>query len=123
MSHFVVGVIVPKDSDYDVIEDVLAPYDENAEYDFKNCSEEIEKEYANNTLTMYRTNDLDLICEYSRNHKDIPDGNRYKHLYNSWNISDYAFRMTWEDYQHCFGWMYADKATMWADWKKMYWSK
>ena len=58
-----------------------------------------------------------------RNHKDIPDGNRYKHLYNSWNISDYAFRMTWEDYQRRFDWMYADKATMWADWKKMYRSK
>lgn len=67
MSHFVVGVIVPKDSNYDTIENMLAPYDENAEYDFKDCSEEIEKEYANNTLTMYRTENLDLIYEYSRN--------------------------------------------------------
>ena len=67
MSHFVVGVIVPKDSDYDTLENMLAPYDENAEYDFKDCSEEIEKEYANHTLTMYRTENLDLIYEYSRN--------------------------------------------------------
>lgn len=67
MSHFVVGVIVPKDTDYDTLENILAPYDENAEYDFKDCSEEIEKEYANNTLTMYRTKNLDLIYEYSRN--------------------------------------------------------
>ena len=61
MSHFVVGVIAPKDSDYDTLENMLAPYDENAEYDFKDCSEEIRERYLNRTVTMYRTEDDDLI--------------------------------------------------------------
>lgn len=65
MSHFVVGVIVPKDADYDILENILAPYDENAEYDFKDCSEEIRERYLNRTLTMYRTEEDDLIAEYS----------------------------------------------------------
>ena len=65
MSHFVVGVIVPKDSNYDTLESILAPYDETAEYDFKDCFEEIREKYLNNSVTMYRTEDDDLIAEYS----------------------------------------------------------
>jgi hypothetical protein len=132
MSHFVVGVIVPKDSDYNVIEDVLAPYDENAEYDFKNCSEEIEKEYANNTLTMYRTNDLDLICEYSRNiptkpkegglswekEKDIPEDwvkveVPYSVLYPT--IEDYVDSMDYKYHGNLPGYWY-NKNAKWDWW-------
>lgn len=65
MSHFVVGVIVPKDSDYDTLESILAPYDETAECAFKDCSEKIWKGYLNNSITMYRTEDDDLIAEYN----------------------------------------------------------
>lgn len=132
MSHFVVGVIVPKDSDYDVIEDVLAPYDENAEYDFKNCSEEIEKEYANNTLTMYRTNDLDLFYEYSRNiptkpkegglswekEKDIPEDwvkveVPYSVLYPT--IEDYVDSMGYKYHGNLPGYWY-NKNAKWDWW-------
>ena len=65
MSHFVVGVILPKDSDYDTLENILAPYEEGAKYNFKDCSEEIREKYLNNSVTMYRTEDNDLVAEYS----------------------------------------------------------
>lgn len=65
MSHFVVGVIMPKDATYDTLEDMLKPYDECLEVDFKDLTEEIREKYLNNTVTMYRTEDDDLIAEYS----------------------------------------------------------
>ncbi len=29
---------------------------------------------------------------------DVPAGKQYRKFYCSWNISDYAFRNTWDDY-------------------------
>lgn len=65
MSHFVVGVITQKDANYDTLEGMLAPYDENLECDFKDLTEKYIDEYTNDTRKMYLTPDGDLIYEYS----------------------------------------------------------
>lgn len=33
-----------------------------------------------------------------RRQKEVPGGKAYKKYYESWNISDYCFRTTWEEY-------------------------
>ena len=32
---------------------------------------------------------------------DVADGNAYRKLFNSWDISDWCFRETWREYQAC----------------------
>ena len=45
------------------------------------------KSYANRVVRRYLSSD-----------KVLQDGNSYKKLYESWNISDYSFRTTWMEY-------------------------
>ena len=113
MSHFVVGVIVPKDSNYDTLESILAPYDETAEYDFKDCFEEIWKKYLNNSITMYRTEDDDLIAEYSSKipRKQTEKGYSEKDIPEEWvkvEVPSSVLYPTIEEYVDTCGYTYSE---------------
>lgn len=113
MSHFVVGVIVPKDSDYDTLESILAPYDETAECEFKDRSEEIRKKYLNNSITMYRTEDDDLIAEYSSKipRKQTEGGYSEKDIPEEWVKVEVPYSVlypTMEEYVDTYGYTYFD---------------
>lgn len=127
MSHFVVGVIMPKDSNYDELEQMLAPYDESLEQDFKDCTEECYKRYTENTITMYRDDKGDLISFYSsriplkqtdpehpwKREKDIPeDWVEVEVPYNIFypNFKDYVEDEGYKPYGDRVGYWHNEKA-------------
>lgn len=60
-----------------------------------------------------RTKDID----------EIPDGNAYKKMYCSWDIADFRFNSSWEEFKT---WNYEeekDEEELWAEWKRLYGSK
>lgn len=59
-----------------------------------------------------RTKDID----------EIPDGKAYKKMYCSWEIADYTFSCSWEQFKE---WADEDKSEeeLWAEWKRLYGSK
>lgn len=45
----------------------------------------------------------------------IPNGNSFKKLYLSWNISDYSFSYTWEEWTYFYG-ESQDARNQWEKW-------
>ena len=55
--------------------------------------------------------------------EEIPDGNAYRKIYCSWEIADFIFNGSWEEFKQ---WSYnEDKSEeeLWAEWKRLYGSK
>ena len=73
MSHFVVGVITHRGADYDYLEEMLAPYDENCDVEFRDTEQEHFQEYREGSVEMYRTPDGDLISRWSKLIPTEPD--------------------------------------------------
>ena len=55
--------------------------------------------------------------------EDIPDGNAYRKMNESWDISDYSFRTPWLAYWQLVKHTGISSKEAYAEWKKMYWSK
>lgn len=56
-------------------------------------------------------------------YKDIPNGNAYRKMNNSWDIADYRFDCSWEDFQRWYWTEEMSKEEAKAEWKRKYWSK
>lgn len=81
MSHFVVGVITKANEDN--IEELLYPYDEELEVDYKDMTQEIKKEYLNEGMPVYFTPELDLYYKYGKN---IPKKVDKKYVFSKENL-------------------------------------
>lgn len=60
-----------------------------------------------------RTKDID----------EIPDGNAYKKMYCSWEIADYIFDASWEEFKQWYNNKDKSEEELWAEWKRLYGSK
>lgn len=63
--------------------------------------------------------------KFRRTKQDVANGNAYRKTNESWDISDYRFHVSWEEYQN---WEWVRESDMtdeekWADWCSTYRSK
>lgn len=55
--------------------------------------------------------------------QDIPDGNAYKKMNNSWDIADYRFNCSWEVFRDWYWTEGMSEEEAKAEWKRKYWGK